>query len=233
MLKLQNTRIVLPTLMIFAVLVNVAAAGTLETIFDGGSRNFGAAFDVTNLSGSPITLTGEFESGFNGNYPGGPAPFPEVEVWLYNGTLSVSALSSGSGWSLLSTVSGLDPSGQEARTAFDIGTTLPLAAGETKGIFLYARGDTNAQPKPIVYSETGVGPNHTSYDDGTLRITNFYGMGFSSVADGSAYPAADNADIFASGRTWNGSITYVPEPATLGMLVIVAPLMLRRIRRRS
>ena len=61
MLKLQNTRIVLPTLMIFAVLVNVAAAGKVSTIFDTDTPNFGAAFDVINLIGNPIPLTGEFD----------------------------------------------------------------------------------------------------------------------------------------------------------------------------
>ena len=82
MLKLQNLGIVISMLVIFTVVVSDSPAGILETMFDGGSRNFGAALDVTNLSGSPIPLTGEFESGFNGNYPGGPKPFPGLNFTI-------------------------------------------------------------------------------------------------------------------------------------------------------
>lgn len=226
-LKLKNLRIVVPTLAIFVALVSVAQAVTLETIFDGGSRNFGSAFDVTNLSGSPISLTGAFEGSFNGGY-NAPTPLPETEVWWRSGTLSTAALESASGWTLLGT-DNPDPVGNEEVAAFDVGASLPLAAGETKGILVFVRGPVNDQPKPVVYTETGGGPNGTSYTDGTLQITNFYGMGISSVAS-PAYPAPDGNGINVNGRTWNGSIEYVPEPATLAMLVMALPLMLLRRR---
>ena len=231
MLKLQNTRIVLPTLIIFAVLVNVAAAGKVSTIFDTDTPNFGAAFDVINLSGNPITLTGEFDGNFHGGYGGAPQPFPNVEIWSYDGSLSKDALKSSNGWTLLGThTSTVEPNTRGTATPINVGNTLALAPGETKGIYMAARGDSNQQPKPLYYS---VAPQDSVYEDGTLQITNFYGMGFSSAAVGS-YPAADNDDIFDSGRVWNGSVSYVPEPTTLVMLGIALPLMLlRRIRRRS
>ena len=210
MLKLNHLRIVVPTLAMFVPLVSFAQTATLSTIFDGGSRNFGSAFDVTNLTASPISLTGAFEGSFNGGYQGGPPPFPEVEVWVRDGSLDVAALQSTVGWSLFGTDNTVAPTVNEEVVAFDVNNVLPLAPGETKGILLYARGGSNVQPKPIVYTETGGGPNFTSFDDGTLRITNFYGMGFADDPQNPNFTSSSPplGEVNVNGRTWNGTIEY-------------------------
>ena len=209
MLKLQNLRIVVPMLAIFTAHVSVSPADTVSTIFDTDTPNFGAAFDVINLSGSPINLTGKFEGNFHGGYGGFPQPFPDVEIWWHSDSLTTSILESASGWSLLGThTSNSEPNPRGTPTPIEVGNILSLAPGETKGIYMAVRGDTNQQPKPLYYS---VLPQKSVFDDGILQITNFFGMGFSSVAAGT-YPAADNNDIFDSGRVWNGSVEYDAGP---------------------
>ena len=137
---------------------------------------------MINLSGNPITLTGEFDGNFHGGYGGNPQPFPNVEIWSYDGSLSKDALKSSNGWTLLGThTSTVEPNARGTATPINVGNTLALAPGETKGIYMAARGDSNQQPKPLYYS---VLPQDSVFDDGVLQITNFFGMGFSSVAAG-------------------------------------------------
>lgn len=219
MLKLQNLKIVFPTLAIFValVLVSVAPAATVTTsgnIPASNNQSYGNYFDLTNISSSPITLTGNFE----GNFDPASNVFPgRVEVWWRNGTVADNYLTP-TGWTLLGADDNVNANPVDMPTPVDVGNTLVIAPGDTKGILWNMEASSTPSVLPTKYTDG----QHT-VEDGTLRISGWAGKGFSK-----ADPPISAGFEF---RSWNGSVEYVPEPAALLMLVTAAPLMMGRRRR--
>lgn len=190
------------------MLCTQASATVITTTFEGGNDYSGNMFNLTNVSGSAIELTGQFEGNFIGGTSG------TIDVWYYNGSY-VGHEGSASGWTLLGSSSYISL-GNNTPTSFNIGNSLDVNSGEVIGLYFFT-GLTN-------------GLNYTNgsniYNDGVVELE--LGIGTDDVAF--------SGGIFTP-RTWNGSIEYtsastVSEPA-LGALMIMGLISFVGLRRRS
>ncbi|PCJ39107.1 MAG: hypothetical protein COA81_11145 [Alphaproteobacteria bacterium] len=173
------------------MLCTQASATVITTQFTSNNNHTGNMFDLTNISGSAIELTGVFEGNFRGGTSG------SIDVWYRTGTY-VGNTGSAVGWTLLG--SSLYTSlGSNVATGFDLGNSLNVGSGDVIG--LYFLSSVRAS---ILYTN---GAN--SYNDGTVQLD--LGIGTNEVAF---------SGVSFSPRTWNGSIEYsaVPEPAPLALL---------------
>jgi len=202
-------RTILLLLFSVAALSPGANAATISTIFAANNGQAGNMFDVTNLSGADITITGIFGVNLASGATG-----ENLAVYYRPGTY-VGFESTAAGWTLLGTDT-VDSLGINVATPIDVGAIFGIGAGQTYGLFVTTTGSTSLR-----YTN---GAN--TYSDGTLQIT---------TGVGKALPLFNGSTF--SPRTWNGSIDYAaastaPEPSTwmlmLGGLAALAAMRRRR-----
>ncbi len=191
-------------LSVLALATSVSTADTIETLFaanNSGSAGGGVYFDAT-IAANPLEVTG-FEVNSD-SAPGTPIAF---SVFTFEGTWDGNHNSS-NGWTLQATGSGTS-GGRDARSVITLDNTFILPANSLRGMAI-GLGFEAAH----AYTNGPLGP----FADANISLE----LG-----------GATNA-IFGAGRffprVWNGSITYnvVPEPATMGLLVLGGLALLRR-----
>lgn len=169
--------------------VDSGGADVLTTVFNGGNLNLGGnTFDLTNTGTQPVVLTGALQGNFNA--VGGL----RVSAWWRTGTASGFATSA-SGWTAWGTSAPFTGNGYGTATSYNLGATLTIPPGETRGIYLLlTSGGTN-----LAYLGSSV-----QYVRGPLRLTPHLGLG------GGA-PFA--AQTFGPSRLYNGSIEFYVDTA--------------------
>ncbi len=159
----------------------------ITTLFGANNGTNGAMFDVTNVSGLSIELTGKFE----GNYDTSQV----VQVWYRTGTY-VGHESDLANWILLGSTN-VAAQGLDTPSSFDIGNTLTIPPGQTMGLFIYSTGMCN-------YTN-GDGTNQL-YSNGIVEIS----CGVGKTASSDTPPVTGTTQ---TPRVWNGSIEYRYENA--------------------
>lgn len=156
-------------------------------------------FNITNVSGAGVSLTGLFET--IRTDPGQPTEF---EVWTRFGGYQGFELSS-EGWTQLGSTQTIGAADAEVTTSFNVGQSLRLEAGQIVGIYFYSPGG-------IQYTNTGDSGALSTYNDSVLQLDLGVGVGMGRFS-GSV----------RSDRTANVSIDYavdpVPEPSTALLLM--------------
>lgn len=193
-------------LSVLAVAASASLADTIETIYVGtnqGNQGGGVYFDVT-VGANPIEITG-----FEVNSPTAAGASIAFEAYTHAGGHAGNE-SSPVGWDLVTTGSGTT-AGTDLHSIITLDNSFVLAANTTVGMAITlgsaaAHRYTNGDGQNQHYEDANV-----ALDLGTATNIFFSGSVFSP-------------------RVWNGTIHYdvVPEPATLGLLVLGGLALLRR-----
>ncbi|MBE0659845.1 MAG: PEP-CTERM sorting domain-containing protein [Bryobacteraceae bacterium] len=179
--------------------VQFAPAATIGTTFASGNSFAGNMFDVTNVSGGPVTILGTFRVNVSGDGP------QTMDVYYRLGGYAGFESNAGD-WTLLGSDT-FTPMGVGVPSPIDAGNSFVIGAGETYGMYF----DLSS------YVSGGSQVNYTNgsdvLTDGVLQLTLGIGRG----------DPAFTGSIF-NPRIWNGEIDYVqgagavPEPATWAMM---------------
>lgn len=179
---------------------------------NGGSANWAIFFDLEGLNGnySVTEMTTASTAAAGASF--------QVEVFTRSGTglggpVGVGPGSSPAGWTSLGIANATQgPVGSGVSLPIDI-PDIAVSLGQITGV---AVRFTGAGPR---YFGTGT-PPYGIYQDGNLKLT---------TGDARSAPFTTTGSFFAS-RELVGSLTYVPEPASLLLLAIGAGLGLLRRR---
>lgn len=194
-------------LSVLALAASVSTAETITTLFasnNSGSAGGGVYYDIT-VGALPLEIKSLTVN--SNSAPGTPIAF---EMWTRTGETWDGNHNSPVGWDLRAIGSGT-AAGVDIPTAITLDETFVLDANTLYGTAI------------------GLGPAAAhAYTNGNGQNQHFENNNLALDLGG-----ATNA-LFGAGRffprVWNGSITYnkIPEPATLGLLVLGGLALLRR-----
>lgn len=210
-MKTHKELITVLAIILLSVVSSPTSAALISTIFAANNGCQGNMFDLENVSSEPILLTGRFEGNFNNTATG------TIEIWYRAGSYK-GYISDPTGWNLLGTAL-LNSQGRDNPTPFHVGNTLKVDPGQTIGLFMYLDG-----PHGGVAYTNGTG----FYTDDVLELSLGIGKCWSSRTLLTT-PPVDGGTF--SPRVWNGTIEYIPEPATIALLAIGGLVLRRRHRR--
>ena len=154
----------------------------LTSTFSSNNQFAGNMFDLTNVSGQPITITS-----FEGNVNAAAGQTAMFEVFFRTGTY-VGFTNTAAGWTSMGTAMATT-AGINQPTMVPIGG-LTLQPGETYGIYFVM----TSYPAPGSLRYTN---GNNTYNNGELQI---------SAGVGKGNPNFTGATF--NGRTWNGTINY-------------------------
>lgn len=206
------------SLLVIATLGALVAAVPAQTFFGPGGPAAtyygGALFDVTNVSGQDLVLTGGVKA--MSSWTGDGVYRLYTKTGSYVG--SESTLANWTQWGEVTT----NGAGAGNFFTFNVGSTVALGTGQTLGVAIFhVGGSGHAAGNGALGYRNGGG----TFDNGALKFT-------TGTAKGYGLPTDPFGVHSIPGRTWAGELEYaaVPEPASLAALGLGAIAVLRRRR---